>query len=237
MGEVGVRHPPPVAAIDLGTDPEQFHPRHDAGALRRRLGLTDARLLLTVARLVAHKGHDVAIRALARLRRTHPELRYLIVGVGPEEERLRRLAGELGVAEAVVFAGALADADVAEAYATADVYLGLSREDGPTSVEGFGISFIEAAASGTVVVAGDSGGVRSAVRDGESGFVIAPEDDAAAAAAAARLLDDATLHARMAKRGRELVETHYNWERVARETAEFVRTAVGRLPPADPGLA
>ena len=110
---------------------------------------------------------------------------------------------------------------MAEAYATADVYLGLSRVDGGVNVEGFGISFVEAAASGTPSVAGDSGGVRSAVRDGETGFVVDPADTAQAAAALGRLLDDAGLRRRMGEAGRRSVETHYNWARVARETRDF----------------
>lgn len=232
MREVGVRHPPPVAAIDLGTDPAQFTPARDTGTLRRRLGLGDAPVLLTVARLVPHKGHDVAIEALARLG-GGSDARYLVVGAGPDEARLRALAAARGLAGRVVLTGALPDAEVAEAYATADVYVGLSRLDGPTSVEGFGISFVEAAASGTPSVAGDSGGVRSAVRDGETGFVVPPLDPDAAAAALRRLLDDAALRAAMGARGRRLVETHYNWERVARETADFARRAVaGRARPA-----
>jgi phosphatidylinositol alpha-1,6-mannosyltransferase len=234
MREVGVRHAPAVAAIDLGTDPSQFNPARDSGALRRRLGVGDARLLLTVARLVPHKGQDVAVRALAELRRAHAGLRYLVVGAGPDEARLRALAASLGVDDVVLFAGALPDAEVAEAYATADVYVGLSREEGATSVEGFGISFIEAAASGTPAVGGDSGGVRAAVRHEETGLVVPAHDASAAAHAIARLLGDAGLRARMGARGRELVRTHYNWERVARETAEFARAVTGHAAAAPP---
>ena len=227
MTEVGVRRPPPVAAIDLGTDPAQFAPARATGALRQHLGVGDAPLLLTVARLVPHKGQDTAIRALALLTdgagaRAH----YAVVGTGPHEPVLRALAAELAVADRVHFTGALPDPEVADAYATADVYVGLSRQEGLASVEGFGISFIEAAASGTPAVAGDSGGVRSAVRDGETGVLVPPEDVHAAAAAIARLVGDADERARMGRRGRALVETHYNWERVARETADFTRLAV-----------
>lgn len=231
IGEVGTRRAPPVAAIDLGTDPAHFRPSRDSGALRERLGVQADPLLVTVARLVPHKGHDVAIQALARLRSTHPGLRYLIVGRGADESRLQALAARERVADAVIFAGALGDDEVAEAYATADVYVGLSRAEGATSVEGFGISFVEAAASGTAVVAGDSGGVRSAVRDGETGLVVPAYDVDRAACAIGSLLDDPALRAAMARRGRALVETHYNWDRVARETAAFAREAVAARSP------
>jgi glycosyltransferase involved in cell wall biosynthesis len=77
--------------------------------------------------------------------------------------------------------------------------------------------------------------VRSAVRHGETGLVVPAEDAAAAAHAIGQLLDDAALRARMGHRARSLVETHYNWERVAEETAAFTRSVVARpARPADP---
>ncbi|MEW5918978.1 MAG: glycosyltransferase family 4 protein, partial [Gemmatimonadota bacterium] len=204
-----------IAAIDLGTDPAQFRPENDRGTLRARLGWQDNVIVTTVARLVPHKGQDVALRAIAAVLRQYPSVRYLVVGDGPNEQTLRALAAELGIAERVAFAGALSDDEVAEAYATADVYMGLSREQG-LDVEGFGISFVEAAASGTPVIAGDSGGVRSAVRDGETGIVVMPNDTDAAAAALRLLLGDEARRQRMGAAGRRAVETHYNWDRVAR---------------------
>jgi phosphatidylinositol alpha-1,6-mannosyltransferase len=93
--------------------------------------------------------------------------------------------------------------------------------DNAINAEGFGLSFVEAAASGTPCVAGDSGGVRSAVRDGVTGFVVAPTDVAAVSEVLGRLLGDASLRATMGAAGRHAVETHYNWDRVARETLDF----------------
>ena len=222
MGEIGLGAPPPVAAIDLGTDPDHFHPRRDAGLLRRRHGLDDAPLLLTVARLVPHKGQDVGIRALAQLAREFPALVYVLVGDGPDQPRLAALAEELGVADRVVFAGALGDDDVADAYATATIYLGPSRLDRERYVEGFGISFVEAGASGTPVVASNSGGIRSAVRQDETGILVPADDPTAFAAAIRALLTDEPRRLAMGRAARAAAESHYNWARVARETAAFV---------------
>lgn len=234
--------PVPVAAIDLGTDPVFFSPGRDTGQLRRRLGLGDAPLLLTVARLVPHKGQDIVIRALAALASQTPELRYLVVGEGHDRRRLEALAREVGVADRVIFAGALSDVEIAEAYATATLYVALSRVDNEINVEGFGISFIEAAASGTASVAGDSGGVRSAVRDGETGLIVPPADVDAAAAAVRQLLADEGRRRRLGAAARLAAETHFTWDRVARETMAFIRLAFetrgangGR--PLPPGVA
>ena len=224
--------PVPVAAIDLGTDPDFFSPRRDSGALRRRLGLGDAPLLLTVARLVPHKGQDVALRALAALANEFPQLRYLLVGEGHDRGRLEALAHQFGIGDRVVFAGVLTDDEIAEAYATATLYLGLSRIDNEVNVEGFGISFIEAAASGVPSVAGDSGGVRSAVRDGETGLVVPPADVEAVAAALRLLLTDRDRRLALGAAARKAAETHYTWDRVAAETLDFARTVMAGRPGA-----
>lgn len=235
MREMGVTVTPPVAAIDLGTDPEQFRASRASGALRARLDLADAPVLLTVARLVPHKGQDTAIRALARLANDFPRLQYVVVGKGDDEQRLRELATALGVADRVHFPGQLSDDEMADAYASSTIYAGLSRLDNGVNVEGFGISLVEAAASGLVAVAGDSGGVRSAVRDGETGLVVSASSVEDAADAISRLLAQPELRATMSVAARKAVETHYNWERVAVETRNFVRNCIAAGPAARAG--
>jgi phosphatidylinositol alpha-1,6-mannosyltransferase len=227
MREVGVDAPPPVAEIDLGTNPDTFSPARNSGALRARLGIGDSPIMLTVARLVPHKGQDTVIRVLAALRADTPDLRYVIVGGGDDEPRLRALAASLGVGDRVYFTGQLDDAGLADAYATSNLYVGMSRLDRGINVEGFGISFVEASASAIPVVAGDSGGVRSAVRDGETGIIVPPEDVAAAADAVRRLLESPSLAHNMGEAGRAAVESHYNWNRVAAETRQFVHACIG----------
>jgi len=227
MREVGISSPPPVAALDLGTDPAQFGPHRDTGTLRARWGIRRAPILLTVARLVPHKGQDTGIRVLAKLREEFPWLRYILVGEGHDEARLRNLAADLDVMNLVGFAGPMRDDELPEAYATSDIYLGLSRVDREINAEGFGISFIEASASGLPVIAGDSGGVRSAVRDGETGFVVDPLDVDAIVELIRTLLQSPETRARIGEAGRLAVETHYNWQRVADDTARFVHECVG----------
>jgi phosphatidylinositol alpha-1,6-mannosyltransferase len=224
---VGIKSVPPIAIIELGTDPAQFHPSRDTGMLRARWGVDHAPLLITVARLVPHKGQDFAIRALAALSDELPELRYVIVGDGHDEQRLHDLARELGVSDRVIFAGPLSDDDLPEAYATSTLYVGLSRVDKDVNAEGFGISFVEAGASGVPSVAGDSGGVRSAVRDGETGIVVPPTDVASITSAIGTLLRDENRRRSMGDAARHAVETHYNWDRMARDTREFTYSVVG----------
>src|SRR5438105_2351080 len=229
MTEVGVEKLPRIAALDLGTDPIHFNPSRDTGALRRRWGIGDGPIILTVARLVPHKGQDMGIRALATLSRDFPELRYIMVGEGHDELRLRSLAREVGVSHRVGFVGPMRDDELPETYATSTVYLGASRVDKEINVEGFGISFLEAGASGIPSVAGDSGGVRSAVRDGETGIVVPPTDADSITEAIRSLLLNPERRKQMGRAARYAVETRYNWDRVARDTREFTYEVIKRV--------
>ncbi|MBV6521314.1 MAG: D-inositol-3-phosphate glycosyltransferase [Gemmatimonadaceae bacterium] len=223
IAELQLPEEPVVRVIELGTDPQHFRPDRDRGLLRRAFGIGDAPLLLTVARLVPHKGQDVAIEAVGRLAGDMPGLRYLVIGGGDDRGRLEALAAQHGIADRVIFAGTLADDQIAEAYATASVYVGLSRIDRGVNAEGFGISFVEAAASATPSVAGDSGGVRSAVRDGVTGFVVEPSDVDRVTDVLRRLIENEDERRQMGVAARRAVETHYNWDRVARETLVFTQ--------------
>lgn len=221
MADVGVTTPPPVAALALGTDPTTFTPSQDRGNLRTRWGVGDDPIILTVARLVPHKGQDVIVRALPQLVSEFPNLKYVLVGEGHDETRLRAIAVELGVESSVVFAGPISEDELPEAYATATIYAGPSRVDNEINVEGFGISFLEAASSGLPVVAGDSGGVRSAVLDGETGVVLPPREIHAWVAALGDLLRNPDRRQAFGTAGRKAVEDHFNWDRVARDTRDF----------------
>jgi phosphatidylinositol alpha-1,6-mannosyltransferase len=224
--------PDRIVVVPLGTDPKQFAPEVDPAPARTAFGLEGRRWMVTVARLVPHKGIDTTIRVLAHLATKYPDLGYAVAGTGPDLPRLRGLAAELGVADRVNFVGAVDDRMIASLHRNAAIYLGLSRRDG-VEVEGFGIAISEASASGLPVVGGRSGGVPDAVREGETGLLVDPTSVDAAAAAVARLLDDPALAARLGRGGRAAVESFYNWDRVAREMRRIGdEVSAGRPPSA-----
>ena len=202
-----------VRIVPLGADPAFFRPGLDTREVRERYGLDDGRWLLSVARLTRHKGIDTALQALARLGPRHPDLRYAVVGDGEEREALEDEARGLGVARRVRFLTDVPDRDLPALYNCAEIYLGVSRLM-EQRVEGFGISLAEASACGIPVIAGRSGGIPAAVRDGETGLLVDAERADAVAEAIGRLLDDAGLRARLGGAGRRAVESHYNWDRV-----------------------
>ena len=218
-----------VRVVPLGTDPARFRPGIDPAPVRERFGLPDGgvRWLLTVARLVAHKGVDTVLKALPAVLERAPDVRYAVAGSGPERDGLEKLAHKMGVADQVRFLGEVGEAELPALYNLASVYVGASRRGAPTGVEGFGISLVEASACGLPVVGGNSGGIPDAVRDGETGFLVPPEDPAAVGDAVSRLLADAGLARRIGAAGRRAVETYYNWDRVVRDLRAIEAEVVG----------
>jgi len=220
LGDLGLDgHGQRLRVVHLGTDPGRFRPGVDTDELRHRLDLPNGggRWLLTVARLEPHKGVDTVIRALPAIVEQAADVRYAVAGSGPDRERLEKLAHKAGVAERVRFLSEVSERDLPALYNIATVYVGASRRAERIGVEGFGLALVEASACGLPVVAGNSGGVPDAVRDGETGFLVPPEDPAAFAAAICRLLGDSDLVGRVGAAGRRAVETYFNWDRVVRD--------------------
>jgi phosphatidylinositol alpha-1,6-mannosyltransferase len=136
-----------------------------------RYGLQGRRIILTVGRLSAqerYKGHDRVIAALPGILAHAPDVVYLIVGAGNDQSRLAHLAGKTGVATRVVFAGQVPDAEVADHFALAHVFAM------PSTGEGFGIVYLEAAASGLPVIGGNADGSVDALADGRIGRLVDP---------------------------------------------------------------
>ncbi len=160
-------------------------------AVRARYGIpADAPLILSVNQLHPRKRLDLFLRAVAAVRADFPAVRGVLVGRGVDEGRLRAVAAEYGVAEAISFAGFVPDDDLPAYYRAATCYLHTGRD------ETFGLSVLEAAWSGLPVVAVDEGGPRDILRGGRSGALVAANVDALAAAVRDVLRDPATARER-----------------------------------------
>ncbi|MFH8497963.1 glycosyltransferase family 4 protein [Streptomyces coeruleorubidus] len=205
-----------MAQLPPGVDEKTFHPGSGGDEIRSRLGLTDRPVVVCVSRLVRRKGQDTLIQAMPRILAAEPDAVLLIVGGGPYEKDLRRLAHDTGVAASVRFTGPVPWSELPAHYGAGDVFAMPCRtRRGGLDVEGLGIVYLEASATGLPVVAGDSGGAPDAVLDGETGWVVrggSPED---AADRIITLLADAELRRRMGERGREWVEEKWRWDLLA----------------------
>jgi phosphatidylinositol alpha-1,6-mannosyltransferase len=226
-----------VRVVPLGVDASRFGPAPDRPSLRARLGLAGPRRwALTVARLVPHKGIDVGLRVVAGLVRDGVDLGYLIVGEGPERAELQRQAVSLGLGERVRWLGAVDDGDLPGLYAAADLYLGLSREEGPQA-EGFGLALLEAQASAVPVIAGRSGGTADAVADGVTGLLVPPTDLPVIVAAVRSLIDDPGRSSAMGLAGRIRAEREFGWRRVLADLEAAAAAFTAQVPPVAPARA
>lgn len=169
--------------------------------------------LLSVARLVPRKGIDTVIRALPEL---EDSVRYRVVGSGPDEQRLRSLAEQCGVAARVAFLGRIDDEQLAAEYRRCRLFVLPARRTADGQLEGYGLVYFEAAAWGRPVVAGRSGGEVDAVVDGETGVLVDGESVQSVSATLRALLADPERCAVLGRAGHARVEKTHNWSAAAR---------------------
>jgi phosphatidyl-myo-inositol dimannoside synthase len=217
----------PEAALEYlppGVDTGQFHPDAVGRArLRARYGLGERPTVLCLSRLVPRKGQDMLIRALPSIRRRVDGAALVIAGGGPYLQGLRQLAERLGVIADVTFTGAVAAAELPAYHALADVFAMPCRTRGAgLDVEGLGIVFLEASATGVPVVAGRSGGAPETVRHNKTGLVVDGRSVHQVADAVAELLADPDRAAAMGAAGREWVGAQWQWDALAARLAELM---------------
>jgi phosphatidyl-myo-inositol dimannoside synthase len=217
----------PMAALEYlpsGVDTQQFQPNFAARKeIRARYGLGDRPTAVCVSRLWPRKGQDMLIRALPRIRKRVPEAALLLVGGGPYAERLRAMADQLGVGEHVIMTGRVPWEELPAHYVAGDVFAMPCRTHGRgLDVEGLGIVYLEASASGLPVVAGRSGGAPETVLDGVTGNVVDGRDLTQIADRVADLLADPTWASEMGEAGRRWVSRHWRWEDIATRLARLL---------------
>ncbi|HJQ01350.1 MAG TPA: glycosyltransferase family 4 protein [Jatrophihabitans sp.] len=207
-----------------GVDLDTFNPTVSGAGVRERYRLTDRPVVVCVSRLVPRKGQDVLIRALPAVRDQVPGACLLIVGGGSYQQRLRQLAERAGVADDVVFTGPVRYPELPQHFAAGDVFAMpcRTRRFG-LDVEGLGMVFLEASATGLPVLAGDSGGAPDAVRDGVTGEVVAGGKVATVADRLIALLSDRPRAEAMGRAGRQWVEQAWRWDSSADRVAELLQ--------------
>lgn len=178
--------------------------------------------ILYVGRIKKYKGIQQAIRAVVLLRERHPDVLFQIAGVGDYVEPLRKLTHQLGLDDHVEFSGRISHEEKIRRLQQADVLVY------PSPKEGWGLSVLEANSCGTVVVASDSPGLREAVQDGKTGYLVPHGDAAALADRIGLLFSDPALYARMRADGIVWART-FTWEKAARETFELMEETIRRF--------
>ena len=208
--------PDRVAVIYGGVDPDGLAAdQNEVEQMRSALSQSGEPLLLTVGRLVQRKGHSQVIAALPKVVAQLGPVRYLIAGTGPEEQRLRRVADQHGVAELIEFLGHVDDGKLAALYQAVDLFIMPSRDLYGQPIEGLGLVYLEANLCGLPVIGSNTGGIADAIADGETGLLVNPEERSEIAAAIVRLLSDPDWAAQLGAAGRARVLREFTWDRVA----------------------
>ncbi len=177
-------------------------------------------LVVSVGRLSRRKGFDKSIESVSRLREKGMDLDYVIIGIGEQEDELKGLIKMYSLQDRVHMLGHVEETYLAGWLRRADIFLMPNREiNGDT--EGFGMVFIEAAASGTPAIAGRSGGTSSAVVDGKTGFIVDGNSVQEIAHTIERMVIDKALLNRISQEAYKRARDIFSWENVADKTYEL----------------
>jgi phosphatidylinositol alpha-1,6-mannosyltransferase len=223
-----------MARLAPGVDPAGFRPGSGGSEVRKRHGIDpDRPVVVCVSRMVRRKGQDTLIRAWPQVLAGHaarasdgqPPL-LMLVSDGPHRPRLERLAAGLGVADSVLFTGPVGWDELPAYYDAGNIFAMPCRtRRAGLDVEGLGIVYLEASATGLPVVGGDSGGAPDAIIDGETGYVVPGRDTAAVADRLGALLADPAGAAAMGEKGQAWVEREWTWDLVAERLQRILHGA------------
>jgi phosphatidyl-myo-inositol dimannoside synthase len=218
----------PEAALERlppGVDIDRFRPDPASRAeLRARYRLGQRPTVVCLSRLVPRKGQDMLIRALPAIRQRVDGAALVIAGGGPYLATLRRLAERFRVSEHVTFTGGIPAAELPAYHAMADVFAMPCRTRGAgLDVEGLGIVFLEASATGVPVIAGCSGGAPETVRHNKTGLLVDGRSVNLIVDAVTELLADPDRAATMGAAGRDWVTAQWQWDMLAGRLSELMR--------------
>lgn len=202
-----------MVQIAPGISIEHFAPGAKPAALVKELDVDGKQVLISVGRLVHRKGQDKLLEALPQVLLSHPDVVLLFVGIGPRKKKLEQLVRRLDLADYVRFVGRVQYDKLPEYFRLGDLFVMPSRSRlAGLEVEGLGIVYLEASASGIAVLAGESGGAPDAVIAGKTGEVVDGTDPTKIAETIIELLDHPSTLIAMGSAGREWTEQRWSWQ-------------------------
>jgi phosphatidylinositol alpha-1,6-mannosyltransferase len=215
-----------MVQIAPGIALSHFTPGVKSSELLAQYNLVGKKVILSVGRLVHRKGQDKLIEALPEIIAHHPDVILLFVGIGPRRAHLDSMIVRLKLNDYVRFVGRVGYSELPEYFRLADLFAMPSRSRlAGLEVEGLGIVYLEASASGIAVLGGESGGAPDAVLVGETGEVVDGRNPALIAAAINSMLDDPERLARMGVRGRQWAQEMWSWEIWGKRFAQLLSSS------------
>jgi len=200
--------------VPMGVDSSLFHPDKNDPKLRERFGITGT-FLLYIGRLSEKKGVAFLLKALPILLKKYSDFKLIIVGTGELRRELEKEAASLNLQEKVIFAGALPNKELPSYFASADIFIGPSIKVEGGDTEGFGLTFVEAAMSGCIVVGTNVGGISDIIQDGETGFLIPEKNPTAIAETLVTILQDKQKTIDIQQKARIRMVQKFDWQPIS----------------------
>ncbi|MFO7154140.1 MAG: glycosyltransferase family 4 protein [Caldicoprobacter oshimai] len=219
IGETEIGFPDKIRVINNGINKKKIE--GIALLARDTSNRRDEKIILSVSNLIKTKGIDFNLHALSRLLPKYPDVKYLVIGDGPEKESLLNLSKELGIDEHVEFMGKRPNDEVIKYMYNADIF------SLPSWSEGFGIVYLEAMACGKPVIACQGEGIEDVIQHGETGFLVRPKDVDSLVEVLELLLDNPQRALDVGKKAQKHVMKNYTWEEVALKIVSVYQEVVG----------
>jgi glycosyltransferase involved in cell wall biosynthesis len=207
--------------IPMGVDSTFFHPDKKNPQLREQYGIKGP-FLLFVGRLTEKKGGRYLIEAMPALMKQNPEAKLLVIGTGEEKMNLQHLTQNLSISNNVIFAGAIPNNELPAYFATADIFIGPSIKVEGGDTEGFGLTFVEAAMSGCIIVGTNVGGISDIIVDGETGFLVPEKDPKALAVTLCDILEQLDTLSNITTAARQKMISQFDWQKIAEKYREIL---------------
>lgn len=198
-----------------GIDTELFKPQEPATELKKKLGINEEKILITVCRLIGWKGVQYAIKAVKKVIDDGYKVKYLIIGDGDYRKTLERLVNSLNIGNHILFLGSIENFDLPKYYSISDIAIFPSIAN-----ETFGISIAEAMACGVPVISTNVGGIPEVV--GDSGFLVSPCNEEEISNRIEILIADNSLRRELAIKGRRRIIENFSWNNIVTKFLEYI---------------
>ena len=215
---------PELVQIAPGIALDVFTPGPKPADLVERYRIKNVPTILCVGRLVKRKGQDKLISALPKIKEEFPNVKLLVVGEGPLGKKLFKLVKKLGLEDNVIFTGRVSYEELPKYFRVGDIFAMPARtRNFGLEVEGLGIVYLEASATGLPVIVGSSGGAPDALIQGETGYVVDGRNTLEIARQISYLIRDPESARRLGAKGRDWIESNWSWQLWGEKFAEVLR--------------
>ncbi len=205
-----------ISVVPLGVYSDLFSPQYRDEKIRKKYVSNNDPLLLFVGRLVEKKGVSYLIEAFPKILKQFENSRLLVVGNGLLANDLKRLVQQLNISDSVYFEGDIDNKKLPQYYASADIFIGPSVIPESGDLEGQGVVFLEAMASGCCTIGTNIGGIPMSVVHEKSGLLVEQKNSQQISQAVIRILEDSNLRSRLKQDGRDHVVNNFDWQVIAR---------------------